>query len=142
MPGGFGAKFGFPWLMTGFVDDWEWGFGDELGADELLPILKDGDCGDVCGCGVDEKSVDLFGKIDMPVLLGITNCGEALPFNGVGDEEAEAHVALLWQKQNIITKSILLENLTLVLSWVRSQVNCFWFHCFDQFPMKSKHINL
>lgn len=103
MPGGFGAKFGFPWLMTGFVDDWEWGFGDELGANELLPILKDGDCGDVCGCGVDEKSVDLFGKIDMPVLLGITNCGEALPFNGVGDEEADALVALLWQQQNIIT---------------------------------------
>lgn len=83
--------------MTGFVEDSEWGFGDELGADELLPILKDGDWGDVCGCGVgvEEKSVDLFGKIDMPVLLGITSCGEALPFNGVGDDEADALVALV-----------------------------------------------
>lgn len=101
MPGGFGAKFGFPWLMTGFVDDNDdngGGFGDEL---ELLPMLKDGDWGDDCGwgVGVEEKSVDLFGNKDMPILLGITSCGEAFPFNGVGDDEADALVALFLQKQ-------------------------------------------
>lgn len=85
--------------MTGLVDDWEGGLGgDELCDDALLLILKDGDCGDDCGCGVgvpdDEKSVDLFGNNDMPVLLGITSCGEAFPFNGVGDDEADALVAL------------------------------------------------
>lgn len=90
------------------MDDREGRFGDELGADELLPMLKDGDWGDVCDCGVgvEEKSVDLFGNNDMPVLLGITSCGEAFPFNGVGDDEADALVALFLQQEKHIHKPL------------------------------------
>lgn len=71
--------------MTGFGI----GVGDEL-------FEKDGDWGDCCGWGDGVgKSVDLFGNNDMPVIFGITSCGEALPFIGVGDE-ADEFVALLF----------------------------------------------
>lgn len=96
MPGGLGAKFGFPWLITGFGDDdrlccwWCWWW-----------LTKEGDCG---GCGEDgavedANNVDLLGKIGAgggigtPLLLlfGITIDGVAVACAfSFGETEAAA----------------------------------------------------
>lgn len=94
IPGGFGARFGFPWFIIGFADDEGKGVCGKIVGDGLTE--NDGVWGEawMSIVGVEENSVDLFGKMDIPVLLGITSCGEAFPFDDIGEEEADELLTL------------------------------------------------